>query len=222
MLSIWWKKRANWYQNGHPSWWWPRWYNLLTAPEIAVLLPDLGYPDVVAIRDIVLHAYGGVIKRITETQYAYDLLHYVMLFPLNDGWHTGIPHNRSTGNVTAIEFYCYHLMIKSGSHHLHLFGNLFYQYIVDTYTKIEQQRLNNIKTHQQKIRVDFYSELADAVAKGDLSFGTNCYSTINYTNSPRQMFQQYQDAMTIVQKQGNLDLFIIVTCNQSTLGWQYL
>ena len=101
MLSIWWKKRANWYQNGHPSWWWPRWYNLLTAPEIAVLLPDLGYPDVVAIRDIVLHAYGGVIKRITETQYAYDLLHYVMLFPLNDGWHTGIPHNRSTGNVTA-------------------------------------------------------------------------------------------------------------------------
>ena len=43
----------------------PRRYNLPTAPEIAVLLPGSGYSDVVANRDIVLHAYGGGIKRIT-------------------------------------------------------------------------------------------------------------------------------------------------------------
>ena len=45
----------------------PRRYNLLTAPEIAVLLPGSGYSDVVANRDIVLHPYGGGIRRITET-----------------------------------------------------------------------------------------------------------------------------------------------------------
>ena len=50
---------------------------------------------------------------------------------------------------------------------LHLSGRLFHQYIVDMYAKIEQQRLNYIKTNQQKIRVDLYSGLADAVAKGD-------------------------------------------------------
>ena len=69
----------------------PRRYNLPTAPEIAVLLPGSGYSDVVANRDIVLHAYGGGIKRITETHCANDSLHYVLLFPLgNDGWHIGI------------------------------------------------------------------------------------------------------------------------------------
>ena len=84
------------------------------------------------------------------------------------------------------------------------------------YAKIEQQRLNYIKTNQQKIRVDLYSGLADAVAKGDTNateLGRNIILPSTYTNSPRQMFQLYQDAMTIVRKFGKPDLFITFTCN---------
>ena len=85
----------------------PRRYNVPTAPEIAVLLPSSGHLDAIANRDIVLHAYGGGIKRITETHCAYYSLHYVLLFPLgNDGCHIGIAHCRGRGNVTALEFYC--------------------------------------------------------------------------------------------------------------------
>ena len=107
-------------------------------------------------------------------------------------------------------------MIRSGSNHLHLSGRLFHQYIVDMYAKIEQQRLNYIKTNQQKIRVDLYSGLADAVAKGDTNatdLGRTVILPSSYTNSPRQMFQLYQDAMTIVRKYGKPDLFITFTCN---------
>ena len=108
----------------------------IPADTTFLLLPGSGYSDVVANRDIVLHAYSGGIKRITETHCAYDSLHYVLLFPLgNDGWHIGIPHSKGRGNVTALEFYCYHLMIRSGSNHLHLSGRLFHQYIVDMYAK---------------------------------------------------------------------------------------
>ena len=192
-------------------------YNLPTAPEIVVLLPGSGYSGVVANRDIVLYTFGGGIKRVTETHCAYDSLHYVLLFPLgNDGWHIGIPHSRGRGNVTALEFYCYRLMIRSGSNHLHLSGRLFHQYIVDMYAKIEQHRLNYIKTNQQKIRVDLYSGLADAVAKGDTNatdLGRTVILPLSYTNSPRQMFQLYQDAMTIVLKCSNPDWFITFTCN---------
>ena len=58
----------NWNQDGLSSWWWPRSprYNVPTAPAIAVLFPGSGYySDAIANRDIVLHAYGGGIKRIT-------------------------------------------------------------------------------------------------------------------------------------------------------------
>ena len=122
----------------------------------------------------------------------------------------------SRGNVTALEFYCYRLMIRSGSNDQHLSGRLFHQYIVDMYAKIEQQRLNYIKTNQQKIRVDLYSGLADAVAKGDTNatdLGRTVILPSSYTNSSRQMFQLYQDAMTIVRKYGKPDLFITFTCN---------
>ena len=76
------------------------------------------------------------------------------------------------------------------------------------YAKIEQLRLNYIKTNLQKIRVDLYSGLADAVAKGDTNateLGRNIILPSSYTNSPRQMFQLYQDSMTIVRKFGKPD-----------------
>ena len=181
----------------------PRRYNAPSAHETAVLLPGGAYSEGVANRDIVLHAHSGGLKRITETHCAYDSLHYVLLFPLgNDGWHLGIPHSRGRGDVIALEFYSYRLMLRYGFNHLHLSGRLFHQYIVDMYTKIEQQRLNYIKTNQRKIRVDLYSGLADAVAKGDTNatvLGRNIILPSSYTNSPRQMFQLYQDAMTIVR-----------------------
>ena len=84
------------------------------------------------------------------------------------------------------------------------------------YAKIEQQRLNYIKTNQQKIRIDLYSGLADADSKGDTNateLGRNIILPSSYTNSPKQMFQLYQDTMTIVRKFGKPDLFITFTCN---------
>ena len=58
----------------------PRRYNAPTAPEIAVIIPGDGYTEGVATRDIVLHARTGGLKRITETNCAYDSLHYVYCF----------------------------------------------------------------------------------------------------------------------------------------------
>ena len=76
----------------------PRRYNAPTAPEITVIMPGDGYTEGVATRDIVLHVHTGGLKRITETNCAYDSLHYVLLFPSGEsGWHLGIPHSRGKG-----------------------------------------------------------------------------------------------------------------------------
>ena len=165
----------------------PRRYSAPTASEIAVLLPGDGYSEGVMHRDIVLHAHSGDLKRITETHCSYDSLHYVLLFPLgDDGWHIHVPHNRGKSNVTALEYYCYRLMIRGGINHLHLSGRLFHQYIVDMYAKIEQLRLIYIKTNQQNIRVDLYSGLVDALAKGETNpseLGRKVILPSSYTRS---------------------------------------
>ena len=69
--------------------------------------------------------------------------------------------------------------------------------------------------NQQQIRSDLYSGLADAVHSGDTNakeVGCNIILP-SYTGSPRQMFELYQDAMSIVRKFGKPDLFITFTCN---------
>ena len=195
----------------------PRRYAAPTAPEIAVLLLGDGQSEGVVNRDIVLYAHTGGLKRITEAHCAYDPLHYVLLFPLgDDGWHIRIPYCNRRGNVTALEFYCYRLMIRGGLNYQHLSGRLFHQYVVDMYAKIEQLRLNYIKTNQQKIRVDLYSGLADAVTKGDTNateLGRKVILPSSFIGSPRQMFQLFEDAMSIVRRYGKPDLFITFTCN---------
>ena len=195
----------------------PRTCSAPTAPEIAVLLLGEGYPEKVANRDIVLYAKSGGIRNINEVHRSYDSLHYVLLFPLgNDGWHINIRNSRGNGNVTALDYYCYRLMVRSGLNHLHLSGRLFHQYIVDMYAKIEQEWLNYIRLHQQQIRVDLYSGLADALARGDANaeeLGRKVILPSSFIGSPKHMFQLYQDAMSIVRRYGKPDLFITFTCN---------
>lgn len=67
----------------------PRRYNLPTASEIAVLMPD---EQRAAYRDIVLHKTLGGIRRISQFHPLYDPLHYVLLHPNGDqGYHTNMP-----------------------------------------------------------------------------------------------------------------------------------
>ena len=89
-------------------------------------------------------------------------------------------------------------------------------YAVDMYANIEQQRLNYIKMNQQRIRVDLYCGLSDAVAAGDTDsrdLGRKIVLPSSYTGIPRQMFELYEDAMSIVRKYGKPDLSITFTCN---------
>ena len=61
-------------------------YALPTASEVAVLLPDhADQPD--AGRDIIVEGRDGRLKRMNELHWAYDSLHYVLLFPRGEkGW----------------------------------------------------------------------------------------------------------------------------------------
>ena len=195
----------------------PRTCSAPSVSEIAVLLPREGYPERVANKDIVLYAKSGGVHNKNEIHLSYDSLHCVLLFALsNDGWNINIRNSRGHGNITALDYYCYRLMVRSGLNHLHLSGRLFHQYIVDMYAKIEQERLNYKRQHQQQIRVDLYSGLADALAKGDANADELVRKIIlpsSLIGSPRLMFQLHQDAMSIVRSYGKPGVFITFTCN---------
>ena len=68
--------------------------------------------------------------------------------------------------VSCREFYANKLMRFEDSH-LHYFGKLYQQYIVDSHIKIENQKLTFLEHNQDKLRVEMYRGLVDAMTAGD-------------------------------------------------------
>ncbi|GKE57207.1 DNA helicase PIF1, ATP-dependent [Tanacetum coccineum] len=95
-------------------------------------------------------------------------------------------------------------------------GRLYQQYLVDAYTAIEEQRLSWMRNNQDTLRVDLYHNVCDAVTKGDTNatgLGKRIVLLHTFTDSPRYMIQNYQDAMALCFAYGNPDMFITFTSN---------
>ncbi|KAL4112576.1 hypothetical protein QTP88_016331 [Uroleucon formosanum] len=123
--------------------------------------------------------------------------------------------------VSTANFYSYKIMVrKELDNHLLRYGPLFNQYLVDMYAKIETERLNFIRNHQNKLRADKYIHLKDDVRRQDIDadqLGKLVVLPLSFTGGPRFMHVRAQDALTYVRHYGSSDLFVTFTCN---LIWQ--
>jgi len=176
-------------------------------------------------RDIILHRRSGNVQRVSETHRSYDGLQYPILFwQGEDGYHFNIklknPQTDEEANkkVSAMNYYSYRLMIRDNAeNHILKCRQLFHQYIVDMYAKIETERLLYIRLNQTKLRSEQYIHLRDAIVNdGNANpndLGKMVILPATFTGSPRHMHEYAQDAMTYVRVYGRPDLFITFTCN---------
>ena len=83
---------------------------------------------------------------------------------------------------------------------------------------MENERLNFIRFNQDKLRVEQYAHLRDALAnEGDPgNVGRISIMPSSFTNSKRYITKFTQDGMTYVQVYGPPDIFLTMTANQ---GW---
>ncbi|GKC44699.1 ATP-dependent DNA helicase PIF1 [Tanacetum coccineum] len=91
-----------------------------------------------------------------------------------------------------------------------------WQYLVDAFTAVEDQRLKWTRNNQDTLHVDLYHNLCDAVTRGDTSaagLGKRIVFPRSFIGNPRYMMQNYQDAMALCRAYGNPDLFITFTFN---------
>lgn len=92
------------------------------------------------------------------------------------------------------------------------------QWIVDAYVRIEGTRLHFLRNNQGSIRTEIYHNLTDFVYQrnndgANNRIGRQVILLSSFIGSPRNMHQNYLDAMAIVQKFGKPSLFITMTCN---------
>ncbi|XP_010669706.1 uncharacterized protein LOC104886876 [Beta vulgaris subsp. vulgaris] len=95
-------------------------------------------------------------------------------------------------------------------------GRCLQQYIVDMYVKIENTRLDFSRYNQETIRADLYQGILDTLESGENSAANVGHRVIlppSFLGGPRDMKKRYLNAMSLVQRYGKPDLFIIMTCN---------
>lgn len=155
-----------------------------------------------------------------------DPLAYPLLFPNGEtGWHVNLKHSITStsastaprNKITMLQYASFRLAIRDEFSILHSSQKLFLQWIVDIYVRIEGSRLHFIRQNQASLRADVYNNLTDFLQQHPNdsvnSVGHRIVLPSSFIGSPRNMYQNYLDAMAIVQHYGKPSLFITMTCN---------
>jgi hypothetical protein len=105
--------------------------------------------------------------------------------------------NPITGETTgkrvwAMDFYAYRLMVlDTEQNHISNCRQLFHQFVVDMYAKIESERILFSRLNQRKLRVEEYIHLREAVTndRNEETLGALVILPTTFTGSPRHMHE---------------------------------
>ncbi|CAN1176892.1 hypothetical protein LINPERPRIM_LOCUS3808 [Linum perenne] len=198
-------------------------YELPSGVELAGLIPGDFEPNHED-RDIIVNNCNSGLQRITSLHPLFDSLHFPLLFPYgNDGFHncikynsTRIPRGQKRQHVTQREYYCFRIQYRNAEGSTLIRGGKTLQhYCIDAFTTVEQNRLTYLRNNQKTLRSEIYSELYNALNRGETS-SKNIGRIIlpsSFTGGMRYMKQLFLDAMAICHYFGNPDLFITFTNN---------
>ncbi|XP_051154931.1 uncharacterized protein LOC127277677 [Leptopilina boulardi] len=133
------------------------------------------------------------------------------------GWCDNLKMVGSNRRVTRNAYIKYRMAIRNETNYILMGRRLFQQWTVDNYVKVEKDKMNYLRSNQKQLRADTYESLLQHLEKTAENTSSRVGKVIvlpsTYAESPRNMLQNYQDAMTIVWKFGKPDLFITMTCN---------
>ncbi|GIY87456.1 helitron_like_N domain-containing protein [Caerostris extrusa] len=195
------------------------------APTVEVAIIMVGDP--VDNRAIKITRCDSTVHVISDLHRSYDSPQYPLIFwQGQDEYHINIKQvhpvtgNETNKKVISMCYYAYRLMIRNNQDNYSLrYRQLYHQYVVDMYAKIESERLRFLRFNQVKLRSEDYIHLRDAIiGNNDENLNINNIGNAfilpsSYIGSPRNMQEYVQDAMTYVRHYGRPDLFITFTCN---------
>ncbi|XP_045821940.1 uncharacterized protein LOC123914810 [Trifolium pratense] len=199
-------------------------YNLPSASEVAALIVgDFDAADFD--RDVIVQTQSGLLKRISTFEPAYWPLQYPLLFPRGeDGYRRDIKFRDKPGKsarkrqfITHLEWVGYRIQQRRRDESTIVFSRrLFHQFLVDSFSTIESDRLRYMRDHQKDLRSSMYKGLTEAILNGDCDANTTGKRIVlpaSFVGGARYMIQNYQDAMAICAWAGYPDIFITFTCN---------
>ncbi|XP_048613489.1 uncharacterized protein LOC125587294 [Brassica napus] len=198
-------------------------YDLPSTSEVSgLIVGDMS--STIGVRDIVVQFQSDTLQQIRDDHPLYMSLQYPLLFPYGEyGFHPEISLHLETDTsrtrqfLTIRQYYAAQIQTRLNQGMTLVKGDrLLHQYVVDVFTAIEEDRLRWARNNQDVLRAELYSNVLDAVSKGDTDakiIGQRFILPPSFTGGPRYLVEKYHDAMAICREYGSPDLFITMTAN---------
>ncbi|KAF8105764.1 hypothetical protein N665_0156s0018, partial [Sinapis alba] len=162
---------------------------------------------------------------ISEIHPSYLALQYPLIFTYGEsGFRLGIKKRNTPAtaqdkrqNISMRQWYAFRLHERENECHTLLHSKrLFQQFLVDSYTTIESNRLRYLRMNQKCLRSDCIDSIKQAENDGKIDMheqGSRFLLPASFTGGPRYMKNMYLDAMAICKHFGFPGMFITYTCN---------
>ncbi|KAL8102297.1 hypothetical protein AgCh_026978 [Apium graveolens] len=194
------------------------------SDEVAgIMVGDIDDTD--GSRDIIIHSHIKGLERISDIHPKLMALQYPLLFPHGgDGFHKKIPFGKVDKKslkkremISQKEYYSYKFQVRINEGLTpRLGGRLYQQYVVDTFSTIEQARLWWFRTNQTTLRSELYSNIQRNLNEGtsdSANTGKGFILPAGFVGSRRYMQQNFQDALAVCRHIGHPDIFLTMTTN---------
>ncbi|XP_011859010.1 PREDICTED: uncharacterized protein LOC105556523, partial [Vollenhovia emeryi] len=196
-------------------------YNVQRTNEVAAIFSTTADGDIPDCYVTIRNKRNKTLKYVSTMDPNVEPWIYPMYYPHGtQGWCDDIKQINGK-RVTRSMYVQYRIAVRD-NFNVYLMGKrLFQQWLVDSYVKIEKDRINWCKENQKQLRVEKHQGLIDYLEKvatnANARIGRVMILPSTFIGSPRNMMQNYQDAMAIVRKYGKPDVFITMTCNPNWL-----
>ncbi|XP_040362335.1 uncharacterized protein LOC112166811 isoform X2 [Rosa chinensis] len=183
-------------------------YETPTSEEIGgLIVGEIGQYN--ANKDLIIESKSGCLQRISKIHPKYMSLQYPILFPYGeDGYKPNLLIEQIPGNskkkrqrISMRAYIAYQIQDRNNEVKTLLKGGrLFQQFLVDSYATVEEDGLDWIRKNQKNFRSEIYKELCTSATAGinkASNLGQKIILPSSYTGSPRDMINNYQDAMAI-------------------------
>ncbi|CAG8664149.1 16506_t:CDS:2, partial [Cetraspora pellucida] len=142
----------------------------------------------------------------------YEALQYPLFFPYGEiGWHIYWTENEHSDSrkISQVDYYCYRIMTET---RFHLLGRLFNEYLVDMFSRADDERLQFIRKEQHRFQKGGQEEdesLGDEAETHPnniylLASHTLSYRCILKNNQCRWNYSQTIQEQTIIDEQGKV------------------
>jgi len=132
-------------------------YNVQRVNEVAAVFSTTADGEIPETYVTIYNKSNKTLQQVSTMNPNVEPWIYPLFYPYgNQGWHDNLERKNCNKRVSRAAYVKYHIAIRDNFNIFIMERRLFQQWLVDSYIKIEKDRINYCKQNQKQLRAETY------------------------------------------------------------------